>query len=108
GRVSAHLEYAQIDYGMLDQQLVNDEERERHERHEGERENPMRTKPILFLTFVQHYLQGANSYRQHADAPVVDTLRLPPDVGGIKDEEPRHDDRGDAHRNVDVEHPAPT
>ena len=44
---------------------------------------------------------------EHADAPVVDLLHFALQVRRIEDEQLGHDDRRDADRDIDVEHPAP-
>src|SRR5437764_342615 len=72
-----------------------------------ERGNHAGRKPVVFLSLVEHELQRADSDGEQADAPVVNPPRFLPDVRRIEDEEPRHDQRRDADRNVDVEHPPP-
>ena len=66
-----------------------------------------RREPVVLLSLVEHDLQRADADDEHADAPVVDLLRFAPQVRRIEDEQLRHDDRRDADRQVDVEHPAP-
>ena len=86
---------------------MDDERHERHRAQNRQRRDQTRGEPVVFLTLVEHELEGADPDREHADAPVVDAPRRLPDVGRVEDEHPRHDERRDPDRNVDVEDPSP-
>jgi hypothetical protein len=75
--------------------------------HRGDHD-PVGGEPVILLSFIEDHLQRAHAEREHADAPVIDAALLPPDVGRIEDEQPRHDDRSQADRQINIEDPAPT
>ena len=68
----------------------------------------VRSEPIVLLAFVEHYLQCADPNREHSDAPTIDSAGNAANIRRIENETPHHEDGEHAHRDVDVEHPAPT
>ena len=92
---------------MLRRPLVDDQDDQRNSGNDRQRENRPIGEPVGFLPLVEDVLQRADADHQHADAPVVDPLRLAAQVRRIEDEQLRHDDRRNADREVDVEDPAP-
>ena len=105
--IAPRLEHAQIDDRIVSRQLVHDERYQRDDADDGERRDEGRFEPVFLLSFVEHDLQRADAHDQHPHPPVVHPPRLGAEIRRIEDVELRHHDRRDAHRDVDVEDPAP-
>ncbi len=72
-----------------------------------ERDHEVRLEPVVFLSLVEKNLESTDAQREKADSPVVDPGRTTSDVRRIEDKQVGHDERQDAHGNVDVEDEAP-
>ena len=62
-------------------------------------------EPILELAAIEQDLQGPNGDAERAKAKKIEALAL--GVAGLVDEHKDADERNDADRQIDVEHPAP-
>jgi hypothetical protein len=64
-------------------------------------------QPVGLLALVQHNLQAGDAGSQQTDAPVIDACRLAPQMWRVDNEQPGHDHRCQADRDVDIENPSP-
>src|SRR5271156_872188 len=97
-------------------ELPDDQRHDRGERDRRENRDEVRCKPVIFLTFVEHYLQTADPEHDQAYPDVVNTvpamaaaLLFHPlfKIGRILDEMIGEQQRDNSYRHIDIEDPAP-
>src|SRR6185437_16303039 len=92
---------------MRGRKLPDQKEHKADNAQNEQQQDKVRSEPVFLLALVQHYLKAADAERKKTNAPVVNAAFAALDVRRILDEQGDHRDRRDAHRNVDVEQPAP-
>src|SRR5580658_10540230 len=96
---------------MFDVKLAPEEEGESHHRNNGAGNNEAGAEPVVFLAFIEHGLQRADSDHEQAEAPII--YRFAPaanlsEIRRVFDQAIGHDERQDTDRDVEEEDPAPT
>src|SRR6185437_3397163 len=107
GSVGPHLENRQVHDGVIGREFANYERGETHNSYDAECQDEMRSEPVLFLAFVEHYLKAGNSNSEISHAQEIDFGHLPLDVRRIENENSREKNRKNPDRNIDVKDPAP-
>ena len=96
----------QVDHRVIVRQLPYEEEREGEYRGDGERHDEGRGKPVEVLALVEHELQRTDPDDEQREPDAVDR-RLHARRLALAVDDPRHGERDEAHRHVDVENPRP-
>src|SRR5260370_2108585 len=81
-----------------------------HDGDDNQGGNKVRSEPVIFLSLVQNDLQGAHAQGQERKSNEVEAGELLPQAGYVRwifDKLIDQYERQNAHRNVDVENPAP-
>jgi hypothetical protein len=72
----AALEEAEVDDGVVDVEFAPEEEGEGDGGEDGGGDDEAGAEPVVFLTFVEHHLEGADEDDEEAESPVVDAFAL--------------------------------
>jgi hypothetical protein len=101
---------AQVEDGVRDGEFAPEEECESNDRGDKQSDDEAGAEPVVFLTFIEHDLDGADGDDEEAEAPIVDALTTLADFGEVRrvfDEPVRKIERDDADGDVEKEDPAP-
>ena len=106
----AVFEEAEVDDGVVNGELAPEEEGEGNDHGDAGVDDEAGGEPVVFLTFVEHHLEGGDEDDEEAEAPVVDAFLLFADVGEVRrvfDEALGEVEGEDADGDVEEEEPAP-
>ena len=95
---------------MVDGEFAPEKERKSDDGDDEEGDDEAGAEPVVFLSLVEHDLEGADGDDEQAEAPVVDaffTLADFGEVGRVFDQAVGEDEGDDADRDIEEEDPTP-
>src|SRR5260370_7664500 len=96
-----------VHYRMFSHKLPDHKQRQSADRQNSQSSDETRGEPIVFLSLIEHDLQGAEPDCQQPNAPAIYLCRFTLDVPRIEDKQVRHHDREVATDPHHVNTPTP-